>query len=411
VRPADGSLGAGRERVLFVVLYFAEGVPIGFLWWALPSVLREQSMDVASITSLAAALTIPWTLKFLVGPVIDRSVERGRRLRDWILACQVAMGLALLPLAVQGVVPAFSVLLALLLVHACFAAVQDVAIDTLCMRTVPLERLGSINGWMHFGMTVGRATAAASVPLLIHSAGWRTVICTMVLLIWLPMIVVLTMVREPAVQPEAAGSEPGHWRRMFGWALLPALGVALLAGTGFEATGALAGPLMVDLRFDVASRAFFFGAIAPAALALGGLVAARLTDRLGLVRAVALGVLTTSLAVAALARSVPGESVAVGEQVHLAWLGLVYLCAGFLISASYACFMSVARGRWSATRFSLLMAMTNACESGSAFVAGRLVPALGYAGALAALAVVSLLSLPFLSRIDPTGARADAEED
>jgi hypothetical protein len=57
------------------------------------------------------------------------------------------------------------------------------------------------------------------------------------------------------------------------------------------------------------------------------------------------------------------------------------------------------------------MAMTNACESGSAFVAGRLVPALGYGGALAALAVVSLLSLPFLSRIDPTGARADAEED
>ena len=39
VAAAPGS--TGRQRLLFTLLYFSEGVPIGFLWWALPAVLLQ----------------------------------------------------------------------------------------------------------------------------------------------------------------------------------------------------------------------------------------------------------------------------------------------------------------------------------------------------------------------------------
>jgi PAT family beta-lactamase induction signal transducer AmpG len=403
-----GLAGPARDRLLFAVLYFSEGVPIGFLWWALPSVLREQSMDVGRITSLTAALTVPWTLKFLAGPVVDRSVARGGRLRNWILACQVAMGLSLLPLAGAADVPVFPLLLGFLLAHACFAAVQDVAIDALCIRTVPAGNIGSVNGWMQFGMTVGRAAAAAAVPLLIHAVGWRAAIGLVVALIWAPMLFVVLMVREPPPSLGAPDEPRSTLMHMLSWALLPAAVVALLAGTGFEASGALAGPLLVDLGFDAGTRALFFGAIAPAGLAVGGLVAARLADGLGLVRAVGLAVVVTAAAVASLATSVAGVPVPAGRTLHTVLFGLVYLSAGFLISTSYAMFMNVARGRWRATRFSLLMALTNACETGSGFLGGRLVMSLGYGGALGAMAALSLLSLPVLRCVRPNGVRTHA---
>ena len=383
----------GRDRILFTTLYFAEGVPIGFLWWALPAVLREQSVEVGRITTLTAALAVPWTLKFLAGPAIDRSVARGARLRSWILGCQLAMGFALVPLAANESLPGFALLLGLLFVHACFAAVQDVAIDALCIRTVPADRLGNINGWMQFGMTAGRAVAAASVPLVIHAAGWRPAIGMIVALVWLPMLLVAMMVREPRRAQDRGAAEGGGLGQLLSRALVPAMGVALLAGAGFEAVGALSGPLLVDLQFEPALRSAFFGAIAPIGLATGGLLAAVLADRLGL-----------------LGYSVSAEALPEGRYGHLALFGAVYLGAGFLISASYACFMNIVRGHWAATRFSLLMALTNACESGSALMAGRLVAPLGYGGALIVLAGLSVFSLPFLRKLDPTGDQAHAEK-
>lgn len=403
-----GRITVRGERLVFAVLYFAEGVPIGFIWWALPSILREHAVDIGSITALTAALAIPWTLKFLAGPVVDRSVARGGRLSRWILVCQALMGLMLLPLAASADVPGLPLLAVFLVAHACCAAVQDVAIDALCIRAVPVDDLGGVNGWMQFGMTAGRAVAAASVPLLIHAAGWQPAIVALVALIWLPMLVIVLYVDE--VPANAAHPASVTLRGMFEWALMPAVAVALLAGAGFEAVGALAGPMLVDLDADATDRALFFGAIAPAGLAFGGLVAARAADGLGLRRSVAVGVLATVVAVGVLASITSGAG---GTWRHApgatAALGLVYACAGFLISSSYACFMSVARGPWGATRFSLLMAATNACESGSAFAAGRLAMPLGYGAALFALAAVSLVSLPFLRHVGTQGARGNDE--
>ena len=397
-RQAVGASTGGRERLLFGLLYFSEGVPIGFLWWALPAVLREESLDLASITTLTAALAIPWTLKFLAGPVIDSHVARGGRLRTWIITCQAAMGLCLLPLTAGAGVPPYELLLSLLLLHACFAAVQDVSIDALCIRSVPVERLGSINGWMQFGMTGGRALAAASVPLLIRWAGWDAAIWMIVALIWAPMLAVMVLLREPAAAPGPGTRVKPSLAGLFTRALLPAVAVALLAGAGFEATGALAGPLLVDVGASAAQRAAFFGALAPAGLALGGLAAAALADRFGLVRSVKAGVLYIAVGVAALAATLADDP-AVHAQQAMALLAAIYLGAGFLISASYAVFMRAARGKWGATRFSLLMAMTNACESGSAFAVGRLAAVFGPGAAIAALAVLSLVSLPFIGRL------------
>ena len=39
----------GRRRLLFASLYFSEGAPIGYLWWALPTKLRAAGADIEQI--------------------------------------------------------------------------------------------------------------------------------------------------------------------------------------------------------------------------------------------------------------------------------------------------------------------------------------------------------------------------
>ena len=41
----------GRS-ILATALYLTEGAPIGFIWWAMPTLLRREGIEIDSITSL-----------------------------------------------------------------------------------------------------------------------------------------------------------------------------------------------------------------------------------------------------------------------------------------------------------------------------------------------------------------------
>ena len=146
---------AGRRRLFLTSLYFSEGAPIGYLWWALPTKLRAAGADIEEVTALAAALALPWAFKFLWAPLIDgvRSRRFGRR--GWIASAQIGMGLALTPLLFQPPGPELTTLLwVALLSHAVLAATQDVAVDGLepvprrcCWWPRPWEGLPAVFNW------------------------------------------------------------------------------------------------------------------------------------------------------------------------------------------------------------------------------------------------------------------------
>ena len=77
---------------LLAMLYFAQGLPSGLLGKALPPLLREQGVSLSAI-GFTAMLALPWTLKFLWAPFLDRLWTR----RRWLLTLNVVTcGLMLL---------------------------------------------------------------------------------------------------------------------------------------------------------------------------------------------------------------------------------------------------------------------------------------------------------------------------
>ena len=58
-------------------LYLAQGLPYGFFTQALPVILREQGFSLKAI-SVTGLLYLPWLLKFLIAPYVDRSDSRRR---------------------------------------------------------------------------------------------------------------------------------------------------------------------------------------------------------------------------------------------------------------------------------------------------------------------------------------------
>src|SRR4051812_31834800 len=77
------SVASRRARLLGLlsVLYFAQGLPSGLIAKALPPLLREHGVSLSSI-GFTSALALPWALKFVWAPFVDRYGSRKR----WLLA-------------------------------------------------------------------------------------------------------------------------------------------------------------------------------------------------------------------------------------------------------------------------------------------------------------------------------------
>jgi MFS transporter, PAT family, beta-lactamase induction signal transducer AmpG len=391
-------LNQRRGRIaLFTLLYLSEGGPIGFIWWALPTMLRTAGVEVPKITALTALLVLPWVCKCLWAPLVDALRTPRWGFRAWIISAQLAMGLTLLPLIWLDPVEHFQWWGALLLLHAFCAATQDVAIDALAINLVPEHQRGTLNGCMQAGMLVGRSLFGGGALLVVSIWGKHWVIIALIACIWMSLLFLLGA-KEPveAVSVKHRIAEfrlhlTSALRRQTTWL---GLAFALTAAAGFEATGQLAGPFLVDRGVPEKTIGLFFGLVVIATVT-GGLIGGKLSDRWGRLRTVAIfliGFVTmiVGLAISDLLMTSPAAS------IFLGWLTGLYFFIGLFTSASYALFMDLTDTRLGGTQFSAFMAATNGCESGSAWLGGRLVGVANYATAFLALSVVSVLSLPLL---------------
>ena len=387
-----------RGRILlFAILYASEGAPIGFIWWALPTLLRSADVPVDRITSLTAVVLLPWVFKFLWAPLLD--LLRGPRwgYRAWVISMQTLMAAALLPLIWIDPVGGFDWWRGLLLAHAVAASTQDVAIDALAIGAVPPESRGRLNGAMQAGMLTGRSVFGGGVLLIGAWLGIAGMIAMLVLWILVAMIAALWLRQiEPPHRPDGAsfaGALAAAARMKATWI---GLAFALVAGAAFEATGQLAGPYLVDRSVPETSIGVFFGLVVVAAMLTGGLTGGAAADRFGRLKTAALSLVGFSAFIVVLAVA---DGAGTTAAVLMALLAAMYFFVGLFTAASYALFMDLTDPRLGATQFSAYMAATNACESWSAWAGGRLAAGQGYPAAFAMMSLVSLASLPLLAVI------------
>ena len=161
-----------KQRLLLVAaLYLAQGIPWGFATITLAALLAEQGVDVGAIGKMLAAVAVPWSFKFIGGPLVDGIRLPGGRRRPWILLAQLGMVATLIGLSQVGLASPDQ-LTVWLLAHNVFAALQDVATDALAVDVMPERERGQANGIMYGAKYGGTALGGAGLALLIQHFGW-----------------------------------------------------------------------------------------------------------------------------------------------------------------------------------------------------------------------------------------------
>lgn len=390
-----------RSRLLFALLYLGEGAPIGFIWWALPTWLRAQGLPIEQITALTAVLVLPWVGKFLWAPLIDRIRDTRRGLRGCIVVAQLTMGATLLPLTWLDLSEQFEVIRMLLVLHAFAAATQDVAVDALALRVVPIADRGRLNGGMQAGMLIGRSVFGGGALVLSVHLGWPVLICCLVGCVWLSTLAVLFMKNMETIPVEPP---PSHRRsdvlvvlqRRSVWIGLLFAGTA---GAAYEAAGVLCGPMLVDRGVPTDTVGWLFGIPVVGATIVGGLLGGVFADRVGRNRMIGVGIIGFVAMVLVLS-GLNALPTVVPMALFVTLTGL-YFCIGMFTVASYALFMELSRPPLAATQFSGFMSATNGCEAWASWVGGLIVSRFDYGTAFLVLGGVSLGALPLLRWLKP----------
>ncbi|MFZ3234209.1 MAG: MFS transporter [Stellaceae bacterium] len=289
-----------RPRLIAVLLMgFSSGLPLALTFATLSFRLAEIGVSRTAI-GLFALVGVPYSVKFLWSPLIDRlsipyfTARLGRR-RGWALAIQPPLALAILALGLADPrsAPGLTALLALAV--AFLSASQDIVIDAYRIELLQPEEQGAGAAATQWGYRFGMLAASAGALYAASFRGWGFSYGLMAALM-LVGIVTVWLTPEPGgvSRPErlpgvTATARAAVWLRRavldpFGDMLtregaLVILAFVILYKFGDALAGTMSNPLYVSLGFtkgELANIGKVYGfAASLAGLALGGVVVLR----------------------------------------------------------------------------------------------------------------------------------------
>jgi PAT family beta-lactamase induction signal transducer AmpG len=381
--PAESAFTSPLHRRLswIAAIAFASGFPFGLVNETIPIYLRSNGASLVEIGHLAK-LSLPWSLKWLWAPLVDRHGSR----RRWITAC--LLGLACLSFAL-GSFPAgrlnalFWIVLTGIVV---LSATQDIAIDAYTIQSTTTRELGVANSVRITLYRVGMLCAGGFLVWLAGRIGWSSS-----LKVGAGVLAGLALCASflPPLN-RASGHAHTVWEPIRELFARPGIGAVILFALIFKFDIAALEPMMRPFWVDSGLTLEQIGAV----ITSGRLVATIAGAALGGVFTTRYGIFT-GLWVLGLIQAFSGLiywGTAVGVQQNLLSgsgglgdkgliIGAAYFesfAAGLGTSAYLAFLMSVCEKRYAATQFAVLSALLALTRWIAGDLSGELAERLGY---------------------------------
>jgi PAT family beta-lactamase induction signal transducer AmpG len=396
---------------LLSLLYFVQGLPFGFQATALPVYLRAEHVSLEAI-GLTTALALPWSLKALWAPFVDRhfSAKWGRR-KSWILPMQLLLALAAAGAAWAANSMSLPALFALILLMNLFTSVMDIAVDGLAVDVLSERALGYGNIAQVVGYKLGMIAGGGLLVWTASAAGlgWASLFAAISVLTLAAMVPTLLW-REEALDTGADGHTAERptfadvlrtlrqWlEAREAWWL-----IAFIATYKFgeSMSDTMWKPFLVDSGFAPEQIALWVGtwggAFSLAGSFAGGILASRVN-------------LATAVAITAILRILPigGEWwVSLGQPDASAVIAVTcaeHFFGGALTTAVFALMMSRVDRRIAATHYTVIATIEVLGKSPSAWFSGYAATALGYSGVFAAATLLSFAFLALVPRNQNSG--------
>lgn len=373
---------------------------MGVSFIALPAILRKEGFAIEHIGMLGVVM-IPWALKFLWAPWIDRRTGGSflRRKRLIVPAQLIQAGLFLIIALLPRDVGAGYFLFVCLLLANTVAATQDIGTDGLAVESLSKQQFGWVNAGQIGGFSLGMVIGGSLTLALYQFGGWGLCFVSLAVITLLTLLPVLqyksdfNQLEENAVEPISAKAS---LKRFF--ERKNALYILSIAASFYFArsmVGVMSQPFMVDAGFHLNTIALINGIAVTFMTITSAVIGGLFVNRYGANRVAIISGFASAFSLALwLLPSYFGLT-------SLLCLVLVVLVNGFFGGVAYVAFFTVFM-RWASreqagTDFSTLQSTETITNVIAAMFAGFIAGGLGFSLTFIVAAVLAVLIMIWIS--------------
>ncbi|UDM37629.1 MFS transporter [Acinetobacter haemolyticus] len=248
--------------LLLFSLYWAQGLPVGFMTHALPVILRAQGVSLAQIGGFGL-LMLPWSIKIFWAPWVDRFGHAAfGHYRSWIIPTQllsvvVLTGLSFLPIQAlnqpEYLLAFFVALLSMNLV----GATQDIATDGLAVNMLHSQQQHWGNTFQVIGSRLGFIVGGGAILWALDWLDWQSTFLILAGLVLLNTLPILWLKEPQRLKHMPSSTEAGtfRWQKIKDYLAYfyreQNLAAWLAVLVTFKIADGLAGPLLKPLMVDL----------------------------------------------------------------------------------------------------------------------------------------------------------------
>ncbi|MFQ3573465.1 MAG: MFS transporter [Thermodesulfovibrionales bacterium] len=384
-----------RKMAIMLLLGFSSGLPLALSGGTLQAWLTVSGISIKTI-GLYSVIGVPYTIKFLWSPLMDRYVPPFfDRRRGWIAICQICLAISIGILGFQDPSKALLSIGMLALFIAFASASQDIVIDAYRTDILESNERGLGSAVFVLGYRIGMLISGAFALILSDRIGWNNTYFVMCgLMVLTVLITYLAPHTSREIQPPKDIKEAviGPLRDFFGKNLaIVFLFLIVLYKLGDAYVGTLTTPFLIRAMgftpTDVGAINKGFGLIS---VIVGSMIGGAIMVKMRLFHALLIfGVLQAFSNLSFILLDIFGKDYALMVFV----IAFENFTGGMGTSAFVALIMSLCNVRFSATQYALLSSIASFGRVLIAPSSGFVVEMIGWSGFFI---VTFLVSLPAL---------------
>ena len=389
------SKGRGIGLPMFFCLYIAQSIPSSFFATALQVMMREANYSLATI-GLLQLVKLPWVVKFLWSPLVDRHCLTGRDFRRCIVVSEIVYAIFIILAGHLNVTDNLYLIIFMVMLSLVASATQDIATDALAILMHTGRDKSMVNSMQSMGSFGGALIGSGVLLLVLHQFGWHMVtpfLGVFVLLMLIPLLrrkdlnIAQKDVRQRARLTDFASFfvQRGIWRQ---------IGFLLLYYASIIGILSMMRPWLVDLGYSMKEIGVMSGIIGTSSAFCASFGAGFIVRRIGIFTARILFacfiLLTTLYFLGLVMLGTPTIAMLYGGIV------LMWMSYGMATIVVYTSAMECVRPGREGTDFTVQTVLTHLSGIIMAGLSGAVADHFGYYGLFLAEVIIASISLVYI---------------
>ncbi len=389
-----------KKYYTLLSLYLAQSIPMSFFSTVIPVIMRMENYSLESIGYIQL-IKLPWILKLLWAPLVDRTSKNTRQYRRWIISSEIFYALVIMSVGYLNLQTDFTTIIILMVIAFTASATQDIATDAFAILVLKKKERSLGNSMQSAGSFIGTLMGSGVLLIIYHYWGWLWLLRCLGLFVLVALIpVVLYKTKNKEVHHRSTKNvSPLEFiyffrQKKIGGHLL----LLFLFYSGIIGMLTMIKPYFVDLGYDIKEIGFISGIFGTACGVLMTIPAGMYIRKRGVIKSVWLfPIINVLVAIYFFGLTYTNHA------VYLVYIGVALLWGAYAMSSVfvYTLSMQVVRKGREGTDFTIQIVLTHLSSLVIAISSGKIADAITYRGLFGieiGLGVLILILLPFIFR-------------